>query len=71
MGNDFEIRTWFGHVRVGVNEGGDGHGWRALSRPEMALAHEGEIWTRCFLPFSIRRRPAKVANEQASVEQGI
>jgi len=51
--------------------GGDGRGWRYLSGPETALANEGEIWTRCFLPFSSRRRPAKVANEQISAEQGV
>ena len=51
--------------------GGDRRGWRAPSGPEMALANEGEIWTRFFLPFSSRRRPAKVANEQAAAEQGI
>jgi len=51
--------------------GGDGRGWGYLSGPETALANEGEIWTRCFLPFSSKRRLAKVANEQASAGQGI
>jgi len=67
----FEIHTLVRSCSSRSQRGGDGHGWRALSGPEMTLGYEGESWTRCFLPFSSRRSPAKVANEQASAEQGI
>jgi len=44
VGGNWCLRSahWFGHVRVGVNEGSDGRGWRTHPG-EMAFAYEGEI----------------------------
>jgi len=47
----FEIRTWFGHVRVGVDERGDRRGWRTRPGEKWPSPMEVEFGLDCSSNF--------------------